>query len=227
MQHSIALLARVERALPQQFCNQFFCIATRNFEPRDGDTMSLIDDDPVFETAGEQESLHLIRQAIEVVANARPLPLSSSVRIEPDEVLSLLDEALAQLPEELRAARWLLKERDEHLAKMRLEGEQILDEARSRAEKMVDRAEIVRQAKRKSQQLVTDAEDEARKKKHEAEDWCDQQLAKFEIVLDRTMKMVHAGRDKLRSVPQAPAAPLSEEDQAADDAANAFFDQDV
>jgi DNA polymerase III psi subunit len=186
--------------------------------------MSLIDDDPVFETAGEHEALHLIRQAIEVVANARPLPLSSSVRIEPDEVLSLLDEAVAQLPEELRAARWLLKERDEHLAKMHLEGEQILDEARSRAEKMVDRAEIVRQAKRKSQQLVSD---EARKKKHEAEDWCDQQLAKFEIVLDRTTKMVHAGRDKLRSVPQAPAAPLSEEDQAADDAANAFFDQDV
>jgi vacuolar-type H+-ATPase subunit H len=189
--------------------------------------MSLIDDDPVFETAGEHEALHLIRQAIEVVANARPLPLSSSVRIEPEEVLSLLDEAVAQLPEELRAARWLLKERDEHLAKMHLEGEQILDEARSRAEKMVDRAEIVRQAKRKSQQLVTDAEDEARKKKHEAEDWCDQQLAKFEIVLDRTTKMVHAGRDKLRSVPQAPAAPLSEEDQAADDAANAFFDQDL
>jgi hypothetical protein len=216
-----------ERALPQQFSNQSFCIANRNFEPRDGDTMSLIDDDPVFETAGEHESLHLIRQAIEVVANARPLPLSSSVRIEPEEVLSLLDEAVAQLPEELRAARWLLKERDEHLAKMHLEGEQILDEARSRAEKMVDRAEIVRQAKRKSQQLVTDAEDEARKKKHEAEDWCDQQLAKFEIVLDRTTKMVHAGRDKLRSVPQAPAAPLSEEDQAADDAANAFFDQDL
>ena len=65
------------------------------------------------------------------------------------------------------------------------------------------------------------------KKKHEAEDWCDQQLAKFEIVLDRTTKMVHAGRDKLRSVPQAPAAPLSAEDQAADDAANAFFDQDL
>lgn len=45
------------------------------------------------------------------------------------------------------------------------------------------------------------------------------------VVVDLTRP--GAGREKLRSVPQAPAAPLSEEDQAADDAANAFFDQDV
>lgn len=187
--------------------------------------MSVLDDDP-FAHAGEHESVQLLRQVIDIVATAKPVPLSSSVRVEPDEILNLLDAAIAQLPEELRHARWLLKEREEFLAKVQREGDEILDEARTRAEKLVARQEIVRQAKLSAQKIMTEAEDEARRKKHEAEDWCDQQLARFEIVLDRTMKTVGAGREKLRSLPQLPPPGMTEAEQQAEDAAAAFFDQD-
>jgi hypothetical protein len=37
--------------------------------------------------------------------------------------------------------------------------------------------------------------------RHEAEDYADQKLASFEIVLDRTMKTVQAGREKLQVTP--------------------------
>jgi DNA polymerase III psi subunit len=198
--------------------------------------MSEVDEDPLyedagfesaaFEGAGEHESVRLMRQAIDIIANARPLPLSSSVRIEPEEVLALLDDAVAQLPDELRQARWLLKEREEFLAKVQLEAEQLLDDARARAEKMVARQEIVRMSKLSAQKMRTEAEDDARRQKHEAEDWCDQHLARFEIVLDRTMKTVEAGRKKLRTIPLA-GATGSVGDQASDDAAKAFFDQDI
>ena len=45
-------------------------------------------------------------------------------------MLDLLDETIERLPDELRAARWLLKEREEYLAKVKREGEDILDQAR-------------------------------------------------------------------------------------------------
>ena len=61
-------------------------------------------------------------------------------------MLELLDEACHRLPEETRQARWLLKERDEFLAKMQREGEDILQAARLQAERMVQRTEIVREA---------------------------------------------------------------------------------
>ena len=47
------------------------------------------------------------------------MPLSASVMINKEEVLDLLGEAIERLPDELRAARWLLKEREEFLAKVR------------------------------------------------------------------------------------------------------------
>ena len=66
---------------------------------------------------------------------------------------------------------------------------------------MVQRTEIVRQANHVAQRILDDAREEARRLRHEAEDFCDQKLASFEIVLDRTIKTVQAGREKLQATP--------------------------
>ncbi len=81
----------------------------------------------------------LLRRVADLIGNARPMPLSASVMVNRDEVLELVDEALNRLPEELRAARWLLRERQEFLAKVRREGDEILEAARVRAERIVQR----------------------------------------------------------------------------------------
>ena len=139
----------------------------------------------------------ILRQVIEIVENARSLPMSTSVRIERDEVLALLDEAVERLPEELRAARWLLKERDDFLAKTRREGEEIFAEAKARVAQMVQRAEVVKASEHRAREVLDQAEAEARRMRHEAEDYCDQKLASFEIVLDRISRTVSAGRKRL------------------------------
>ena len=128
----------------------------------------------------------------------RPMPLSTSVMVNRDEVLDLLDETIERLPDELRAARWLLKEREEYLAKVKREGEDILDQARTRAERMVQRTEVVKASEARARKIVDAATDDAARIKNEVEDFCDQKLASFEIVLERTLKMVGAGRQKLQ-----------------------------
>ncbi|HVN50546.1 MAG TPA: hypothetical protein VMT43_03890 [Acidimicrobiales bacterium] len=144
------------------------------------------------------ETEEILLQIREIVDAARPVPLSASSMISKEEVLELIDEALAQLPEELRAARWLLKEREEYLARVRHEGDEILDQARTRAERMVARTEVVKAAETRAYQIMDTAEAEARRLHHEVEDFCDQKLASFEIVLERTMKLVASGRQKLQ-----------------------------
>src|SRR4051812_21736276 len=185
--------------------------------------------DPTGDTP-QPDAEALLRRVVEVISNAKSLPLSTSVRIEKDEVLELLEEALNRLPDELRQARWLLKERQEFLEKVQREGDDILEAARVRAERMVQRTEIVREAQHTAQATVEKARDEARRLRHEAEDYCDQKLAAFEIVLDRTMKTVQAGREKLRVSPLPPPEPgalgFGDEDGAEGSADRGFFDQD-
>ena len=171
----------------------------------------------------------LLRRVIEIISNTRALPLSSSAKLDnKEEVLELLDEACERLPEELRQARWLLKERQDFLEKMQREGEDIMEAARIRAERMVQRTEIVREAQHAARRAVEDAREEARRLRHEAEDYCDQKLAAFEIVLERTMKTVHSGRERLSATPPPPSdgavvAGAMDDTLAAEDS---FFDQD-
>lgn len=175
----------------------------------------------------------LLRRVIEIVNNARTMPMSNTIRLTKDEVQELLEEALDRLPEELKRARWMLKEREEFLAKTRREGEDILEQARVAAERMVQRTEIVREAAHTASRLVDDAREESSRLRLEAEDYCDQKLAAFEIVLERTMKTVAAGREKLRITPLPADSPthlglgeVAGTEPGISEAEAAFFDQD-
>jgi hypothetical protein len=69
---------------------------------------------------------------LELVDAARPIPLSASAKINnKEEVLELLQEAIDRLPTELREARWLRKQREEYLAKVRADGDDLVDAARA------------------------------------------------------------------------------------------------
>ena len=145
------------------------------------------------------DSEDLLRRVADLVAAARPMPLSASAMINKDEVLELLEEAINRLPTELRDARWLMKEREEYLAKMRVTGDEILDAARARAEHMVQRTEVVKASEHRARRIIDAAENEARRLRLECEDFCDQRLAGFEIVLERTLKLVSSGRERLQA----------------------------
>jgi hypothetical protein len=199
----------------------------------------LFEDLDAQRAAGEEHDAEtLIRGALDLVLTAKAMPLSASVLVSRDELAELLQAALDRMPDELRQARWLLKERDDFLADKQREADDLLEEVRVQAERMVQRTEIVRQANHVAQRILDDANEEARRLRHEAEDYADQKLASFEIVLDRTMKTVQAGREKLQVTPLpqvdigeggdttlSPAA--SGGTHAKADEPEGFFDQDL
>jgi cell division septum initiation protein DivIVA len=152
------------------------------------------------------ETENVLLELRAIIDAARPVPLSASSMIAKEEVLELIDEALDHLPEELRAARWLLKEREEYLANTRHEAEEIITQARARAERMVQRTEVVKAAEARARHINEEAEANARRMRREAEDFCDQRLASFENVLSKVQKSVAMGRQRL-------AAPTIEESE--------------
>ena len=164
----------------------------------------------------------LLLELRDIVEHARTMPMSASVLVNREEVLELVDEILAAFPEELRQARWLLKERDDFLFQARREADDILASASIQVERMVERTEIVREARRVAQRTVDDADARARRMRLECEDYVDHKLGEFEVVLDRTMQSVHQGRQRLQvtyEVAEDDEEPLGEEESG-------FFDQD-
>ena len=146
------------------------------------DEFDLLDDSypqplPAHPHLGDSEIL--LRRAIDIIATAPNVPLSSTPRIDRDEIIELLEEAVTRIPEEIRQARWMLKERQEFLEKTKREGDELLGAARQQAERMVQRTEVVRAAEARARQVMETAEEDARRLKNETEDFLDQRLGSF------------------------------------------------
>lgn len=140
-----------------------------------------------------------LRDLIELVNNAKQMPLSNSALVSRDEVLGLLEDALANLPDEIREARWALRDREELMAAEMQKAQQLMDQVRAEAARMVDKTEIVRQSRLKAEQIVAEAQAKARQMINQSEDFIDAKLAGFEIVLERLLKTAHSGRERLNA----------------------------
>ena len=140
----------------------------------------------------------LVNEAIEMIETARPAPLSTAIKLDGAPLLEILNEILDRLPDELREARWLLREREEYLASVRREGDEITNIARSHAERMVERTEVAKSAEQRAQRIIANAETQARLMRHETEDFCDARLASLEGILDRTRTVVTTGRTRMQ-----------------------------
>ena len=175
----------------------------------------------------------ILREARDIIENARAMPLSASSMVNKEELLEMIDEAMRRLPDDLRNARWLLKEREEFLAKVTREGDEILELARSRAERLVQRTEVVRTAEQKARQLVETAREDSRRMRLETEDYCDQKLKNFESTLGEAKDVIAAGRRKLQETGTGRHQENFENDlheteviESSSSSGSALFDQD-
>jgi hypothetical protein len=156
-----------------------------------------------------------LQQLEDLVRDAKSMPLSSSALVNREEVLELLAEMRESLPEEIKQARWVVKDREELLGKARFEAEGIVEAATQEQLRMARREEVVARAHQEAERISQAAEADSRKVRLEAEDYVDAKLAQFEIVLRklqdeaqgsarqlaRTLDQVELGREKLRGAP--------------------------
>ena len=155
-----------------------------------------------------------IQELEDMVRDAKSMPLSSSALLNRDEVLELIDELKTSLPDEIKQARWVVKDREELLAKARRDAEAMVEQARAEQLRLASHEAVVQRANEESERIVQQAEDDARKLRLEAEDYVDAKLAQLENALQkiledmigsneslsRTIDQVVAGREKLRGV---------------------------
>jgi cell division septum initiation protein DivIVA len=139
--------------------------------------------------------LVLIDKLDDLIHNARSVPLTDSVMIDREEIYDLLDQMRSTIPEEVKQARWIVKERQEMLA----ESERVLGEAREKAEQAAAQEEVVRVAERQAHEIVEDAREREREIRLGAEDYADEVLGNLEVNLDKFLAAVRRGRERLQT----------------------------
>lgn len=155
--------------------------------------------------------LDMLEQLMIDIENARQVPLSNSVMVSQEEVLDYLARIQKELPEELRAARWMVREREAYIARTNETARGVIAEAKMRSDEMVSESYIVQEAVEEANTLVRNAESESRRIRLESEDFAERQLAEAEHVLGELLRYVREARAELHeSLPPAPEPPVSE-----------------
>src|SRR5829696_7271013 len=120
----------------------------------------------------------------ELVRDAKSMPLSSSALLNRDEVLSLIDDLKSSLPDEIKQARWVVKDREELLAKARRDAEAMVEQARAEQLRLASHEAVMQRAK----------------------DYVDAKLAQLEGTLQKILEKMMASNDGLsRTIDQVVA----------------------
>ncbi len=144
----------------------------------------------------------------EMVRDAKSMPLSSSALLNRDEVLVLIEELKDSLPEEIKQARWVVKDREELLAKGRRDAEAMVEAARAEQLRMASHEAVVQRAKEESERILHEAQEDARRLRLEAEDYADAKLAQLEVVLQKILEDVSSSTEALsRTIDQVVGGP--------------------
>ena len=123
--------------------------------------------------------LVLIDKLDDLIHNAKQIPLTENVRVDREEIYDLLDQMRATIPEEIKQARWIVKEaNDEQL-------------------RLVSEQEVVKQAENHAEDIVEEARAREREIRLGAEDYADDILNTLEVNLEKFLAAVQRGRDRL------------------------------
>ena len=105
--------------------------------------------------------IFLVERLESLIANGKPLPLTTNVVIDQDAALDLIDELRVAVPEEVRAAKRINSEGERIIEKAQEEAERIVARAQEQAAFLIEERGLTEAAEAESRRIIADADDEA------------------------------------------------------------------
>lgn len=102
---------------------------------------------------------YLLDRLEELVSLGKRVPFYGKVMVEENEFLALVDQLRIAVPNEVKQAQRVIRERQMIIAESHEEAARILDAARKRAEYFVSQEGILNEARLKGEQILQDAHD--------------------------------------------------------------------
>lgn len=147
--------------------------------------------------ASQVDVQNKLDEIVNTVSSARSMPMSASCVVNRAELLALLEEVRAALPDSLAQAQELIGGREQLVEEARQEADRIIGQAHAERGSLVSGTEVARRSQAEADRILGEARQEAEEVRAEADDYVDSKLANFEVVLTKTLGSVGRGREKL------------------------------
>jgi hypothetical protein len=145
-------------------------------------------DEPVDD--GTVDILYLVDRLEELVGIGKRVPFSGRVMVEEEQFLALVDQLRIAVPNEIKQAQRVIKERERIIAESQDEAAKILETARKRAEYFVSEQGILNEARQQSEDLLRQVEERRNRSKSEIDDFALQQFNKLEEAMREGLEII-------------------------------------
>jgi vacuolar-type H+-ATPase subunit H len=140
---------------------------------------------------GEPLDIQFLVERLEaLVVNARKMPLTSQIILEQATILDLIDQLRVAIPEEVRQARRINQESDRVLGRARDEAEQIIGAAQEQAALLLQDQSILREAESKAQDILDRAQVKSEETMRGADEYAADVLVRLDSDLVKTLSII-------------------------------------
>ena len=124
--------------------------------------------------------LELLEEIEEIVDTAAGFPLTGKIMVDSQELLEIVREIRAELPDEIQQAQWIKNERERIIAEAKTQYEAVIDDAQKQADALVENNDITVKAKLRADELMRVTENTAKQLKIGTYDYLDGILYSFQ-----------------------------------------------
>jgi F0F1-type ATP synthase membrane subunit b/b' len=112
---------------------------------------------------GTVDILYLVDRLEELVGVGKRVPFSGRVMVEEEQFLALVDQLRIAVPNEIKQAQRVIREREHIIAEAQDEAARILDAAKKRAEYFVSQEGILNEARQQAEVILAQAEEKRKR----------------------------------------------------------------
>ncbi|HWI60316.1 MAG TPA: hypothetical protein VNT75_00615 [Symbiobacteriaceae bacterium] len=151
------------------------------------------------------EIMAMLDRLEDAIAQATKVPLTGKVLLDPDDLLGLIDEMRELLPQEIRDANRVARDREAILTEAREQAETTVREAQTLAARLTAEHSVAQEAQRQADELIDQAKRVAREIRQNALEWADElfgrvqpDLEKVAVDTQKAVLAVRKAREELR-----------------------------
>ena len=159
-----------------------------NFEKLEGESVDLF---------------KLLEEMEEYIQSCRRLPMTDKVLVSEDTLLDFADRLRSLLPEELHQARLMVKDREQLMEDARMEAERVVVKAKQRMEDMIKESELVKQAQAAAEEIMAQSRRVAQEIKSNATLYADDIMSNLQASLEKNLAVIRDGREELVQLKKA------------------------
>ena len=142
--------------------------------------------------------LDLLEEFESVIESSGRIPMTGKVVIHEEVLYSFIDKFRAYLPQSIRDAEYVIREKDRLLNDAQREGDGLIEAAKVKCQRIVAESEIVKQAIAQGEIVISNAKLEAKNLVSGAYSYSEEVMSTLQRELESSLKTIRSGRDAIR-----------------------------